>query len=640
MRYPDNLLEEIRARLPVSQVVGRKVRLKKQGREWRGLSPFNAEKTPSFYVNDQKGFYHDFSSGKHGDIFRFLMETEGLSFREAVERLAGEAGVTMPKLDARTVEREKERASLAEVVEMAAKFFEESFRLSGGETARAYARKRNLAPETIREFRIGYAPSARDALKRHLTAKGVDEAAMVEAGLLIRPDDGRPTYDRFRDRLIIPIQDERGRVVAFGGRALAPENEPKYLNSPETPLFSKGHLLFNAHRARQAAHEGGTAIVVEGYLDAIAVWQAGVKAIVATLGTAFTEDQIARLWRLAPEPVICFDGDKAGVRAAHRAVERILPQLKSGFSFNFCFLDGAKDPDELVQSGGKDAFLAEIARAVPLADVVFDREAAAQPIDTPERRAALEKRLEDLVAEIKDTRVARSYRLAIRLKLSQLFYDADRRARGERRGGPAGGRAGAELPGATATLPAAEGDRVGVERLVLGLALEYPELLETHLETFGGHAFLLPAHEGFKRELYRLAADLDGPVAIDLSAVDPRFFFVVRDVYGEEERDGEGRLVRARGARLTERLPVLKLRPPPVFVEACFTHFLDKLDLRTMEADLDQELGSIGADCDEADEARILGLTREIARRREELARSEQELAEEARRLRGAYGAA
>ncbi len=468
MKYPPHILDEIRARLPVSEVVGRRVRLKRQGREFAGLSPFNPEKTPSFFVNDQKGFYHCFSSGKHGDVFRFLMETEGLSFPEAVERLAAEVGVALPKLDQREEKRERQRASLADVCEMAARFFEDNLKLSGGAAARAYVEKRRLEPRTVREFRVGYAPAEREALKRHLLGKGVDEQAMVDAGLIIKPDDGRAAYDRFRNRLMIPIQDEKGRVVAFGGRALSSEDNPKYLNSPETEIFHKGLMLFNGHRAKAAAYDQGSVIVVEGYLDAIAVWQAGIAGVVATLGTAFTEDQIQRMWRFAAEPLVCFDGDRAGIKAAHRAIDRILPHLKSGFSFNFVFLPDGKDPDELIQAGGAEAFRAEVARAVPLADVLWERETQGTAIDTPERKAALEKRLEELVHGIADGRVQRAYQLRFRLKLSNLFWTSER---GEGRGrGGGGGRAATAAAQAMPPMPG--GDLVGLERVVLGVCVE------------------------------------------------------------------------------------------------------------------------------------------------------------------------
>ena len=642
MKFPPHLLDEIRARLPVSEVVGRRVRLKRQGREFAGLSPFNPEKTPSFFVNDQKGFYHCFSSGKHGDVFRFLMETEGLSFPEAVERLAAETGVALPKPDAREEKRERHRASLSDVTEMAARFYEDQLKLSSGATARAYVERRRLEPRTVKEFRIGFAPAERDALKRHLLGKGVDEQAMVDAGLTIKPDDGRPAYDRFRNRLMIPIQDEKGRVVAFGGRAMSPEDQPKYLNSPETELFHKGLMLFNGHRARAAAYDQGTVIVVEGYLDAIAVWQAGIAGVVATLGTAFTEDQIQRMWRFAAEPLVCFDGDKAGLKAAHRSIDRILPHLKSGFSFNFVFLPDGKDPDELIALGGRAAFQAEVDRAVPLADVLWDRETQGAAIDTPERKAALEKRLEDLVHEIKDARVQRAYQLRYRLRLSNLFWTSERGARQEARpsgGFQSGGFQGRDRPlrevGSSAMPPMPGGDLVGLERVVLGLCVEYPDLFEAACERIIALDFGLEPHEAFKRELWRMATEVSAlSVSSFYEGIDSRFFFLLKEVHGEEVLDEAGRVVTARGERLRDRFKVLRFHPPAAWIETCFWHFLDRLELRHMERELEREASLVGPDADEAVEARILGLSRDIGRRREEFARREQELAEEAKEIR------
>ena len=421
MKFSDSFLDEIRARLPVSQVVSRRVPLKRAGREWKGLSPFNREKTPSFTVNDQKGFYHCFSSGKHGDIFTFLMETEGLGFPEAVERLAGEAGVPMPKADPHYERTVKERLGLLEALEAAARLFEEGLRASAGREALAYAQGRGLSAETIKEFRIGHAPAGRDTLKTALLKRGFTEAQLLDAGLLIKPDDGRPTYDRFRDRLTIPILDAKSRVIAFGARALAPDAQPKYLNSPETKLFDKGSMVFNFARARQAAFERGELIVVEGYMDVIALHQAGFKNVVATLGTAFTERQMEQLWLLAPEPVICFDGDRAGEAAAARAIDRMLPHLREGHSFRFAFLPQGQDPDDLVRSTGPSAFAVCVKSAHPLIDMLWTREKQAGPLDTPERRAAFEARLDALLGAIANARVKEHYRREVKNRLFELW---------------------------------------------------------------------------------------------------------------------------------------------------------------------------------------------------------------------------
>lgn len=638
MRFPPAVLDDIRNRLPISQVVGRRVtwdRRKSQparGDFW-ACCPFHKEKSPSFHCDDRRGIYHCFGCGASGDHFKFVTETEGLSFPEAVERLAEDAGVVLPKPDPRDREREAVRIGLAEAVESAAAFFEHRLRAPEGRPARDYLTRRSLSPKTIADFRVGYAPDERDALKRHLAAAGVPEEVSIAAGLLIKPEDGRPSYDRFRGRVMIPIHDERGRVVAFGGRTLDPEGQPKYLNSPETPLFHKGTMLFNVHRAREAAHKAGSIIVTEGYMDAIAVHQAGIRNVVATLGTAFTEDQITRLWRFAPEPVICFDGDRAGVTAAHRAIDRILPVLKSGLSFNFCFLPDGKDPDDLVRSGGGDAFLAEVARARPLSEVLWEREVATARIDTPERKAALEARIDDLIRQIRDDRVARRYRLALRVKLSELFWAHDRQGRGE------GGRGSAvQAPALVDLKPANDPELASIERILLGLCVEFPDLYEANLERLVGTEFRVKALEDFKRALYRIAVDLDeASVASFYDGLDSRFYFVLNEVHGDEIRTDKG-LMAVRGHRLRERLPILRFHPSQAFVEICFDLMVERLSLRSLSADIEHEMGRVGADTDEAAMARIFELSRELNRRREELARREQELAEEAKAIRAAAG--
>ena len=430
MKVSDSFLDEIRTRLPVSTVVSRRVPLKRAGREWKGLSPFNKEKTPSFTVNDQKGFYHCFSSSKHGDIFTFLMEMEGLSFPEAVERLAGEAGVPMPAPDPQYERTVKERLGLLDALEAAAKLFEEALRAPGGRDALHYAEGRGISRDTISEFRVGYAPGSRDALKTALIKQGFTEAQLLDAGLIIKPDDGRPTYDRFRNRLTIPILDAKSRVIAFGARALDADAQPKYLNSPETKLFDKGSMVFNFARARQAAYDKGELIVVEGYMDVIALHQAGFKNVVATLGTAFTERQMEQLWHLAPEPIICFDGDKAGEAAAARAVDRMLPALREGHSFRFAFLPHGQDPDDFVRGSGPAAFAACARGASPLIDMLWTRETSAASLDTPERRAAFEARLETLLGQIGNARVKDHYAREVKNRMFVLWRAQPARDRG------------------------------------------------------------------------------------------------------------------------------------------------------------------------------------------------------------------
>src|SRR5215510_8059117 len=335
MRFSPQFLDELKARLPVSEVVGRRVKLVRAGREFKGLSPFNKEKTPSFFVNDQKQAWFDFSSGKNGSIFDFVMQSEGVSFPEAVERLAQMAGMPLPKISREDEARDARRKTLHDVVELAAKFFQDTLAARAGAKARGYLADRGLDPATQLKFRLGYAPPERFALKEHLGREGVSTEDMVEAGLLVAGEDIPVPYDRFRDRVMFPITDLRGRVIAFGGRALEKDAQAKYLNSPETPLFHKGGTLYNVATARAAAHKGAPVVAVEGYVDVIAMVNAGYEATVAPLGTALTADQLTLMWKMADEPTLCFDGDAAGRRAAYRAVDIALPLIRPGKSLKF-----------------------------------------------------------------------------------------------------------------------------------------------------------------------------------------------------------------------------------------------------------------------------------------------------------------
>src|SRR5271170_8230857 len=433
MRFTPEFLDELRARLPVSEVVGRRVKLKKAGREWKGLSPFQQEKSPSFTVNDQKGFYHDFSSGKHGDIISFLMETEGVGFAEAVERLAGMAGMALPAATPDAARHEQRRKTLYDVVELAAKFFADTLASRHGAKARGYLGDRAISPQTQLQFRLGYAPPDRFALKEYLGGQGIPVEDMVEAGLLIAGDDIPVPYDRFRDRVMFPIADMRGRVIAFGGRALEKDVPAKYLNSPETPLFHKGDNLYNLATARQAAHNGASLIVVEGYVDVIAMVTSGFAGAVAPLGTALTENQLALLWKMADEPILCFDGDRAGQKAAWRAADLALPHLAPGKSLRFALLPEGQDPDDLARSGGRAAIEEVIGAARGLADMIWSRETEGSAFSTPERRAALEARIGELGNSIRDEVVRRYYRQDFSERLQRAFApEAGRGAYGGR----------------------------------------------------------------------------------------------------------------------------------------------------------------------------------------------------------------
>ncbi len=504
MFYPPHILDEIRARLAVSDVVARKVALKKKGREFAGLSPFKSEKTPSFFVNDQKGFYHCFSSGEHGDIFKFLMTTEGLSFPEAVERLADEAGVVLPKHQAPNPEVRDRRDRLLALMEAATRFFADQLNTSGAHHARTYLERRGLSPETIAAFRIGFAPNHRSSLSQHLRDAGFSDAEIIESGCKIAGADIAEPYDRFRNRITFPITDTRGKVVAFGARALDPDQPAKYLNSPETPLFHKGHLLFNAHRARSAAHEAGDLLVVEGYMDVIALAQAGFAHAVAPLGTALTADQVQLLWRMCSEPTLCFDGDSAGQRAAHRAIDTVLPHLSAGRSLQFAFLPAGADPDDLLREQGPGAIAQVLKRRRTLADVLWEREWQSGDWTTPERRAQLENQLRKLVNTIQDDVVRNHYDRVIFEKLRGAWRQAPRHDRPEQKsyGGQAAGWKRFGAPAANAGSRSSAGFSVGHtaslknsalvapgnsdhtyrEALLIRTALNHPWLIEDETE--------------------------------------------------------------------------------------------------------------------------------------------------------------
>ncbi|HUI13165.1 MAG TPA: DNA primase [Xanthobacteraceae bacterium] len=538
MRFPPSFLDELRERLSVSEVVGKRVKLHKAGREWKGLSPFNKEKTPSFFVNDQKQAWFDFSAGKNGSIFDFVMETEGVSFPEAVERLAQMAGVPLPKISREEEEREQKRKSLHEVMELAAKFFSDTLAARAGAKARGYLADRGIDAATQLKFRLGYAPPERFALKEHLGSHGVPVEDMVEAGLLVSGDDIPVPFDRFRDRVMFPITNLRGRVIAFGGRALEKDAPAKYLNSPETPLFHKGATLYNIATARQAAHDGAgkvPLIAVEGYVDVIAMVGAGFPATVAPLGTALTEDQLALLWKMADEPVLCFDGDAAGLRAAYRAVDLALPRLLPGKSLKFATLPQGQDPDDLVRAGGREAVADVIGAARPLATMLWVRETEGHAFDTPERRAALETRLNALTAQIGDEAVRKYYRQDFSARIAQFFAPAQgaRGARERRRQDwrpqdwrqrgssdwrqrsdprPSPGAKGAPyvvVSQQLASSPVHRGHRSAVPRreaLILQAALNYPWLLHDHLEELASLEFRHADAERLKGALIDIAA--------------------------------------------------------------------------------------------------------------------------------------
>ncbi len=534
MKFPSHILDEIRARLPVSQVVGRHVqwdrrRSRPSRGDWWACCPFHHEKTPSFHADDRRGHYYCFGCHAKGDIFTFLVEKEGLTFPEAVTRLAEEAGVTLPKASAEEEEKEKRRASLHDVLETAARFYESRFWAGEGREARRYAMEvRELDAETLKCFRIGHAPDARDALRKHLEARGIDVPLMSEAGLVVVPEDGGSPYDRFRNRLMFPIRDARGRVIAFGGRALG-EARAKYLNSPEGPLFHKSRVLYNLDRARGPALDRGEVIVVEGYMDVIALHRAGFPHAVAPLGTALTEEQLMLLWRLCPAPVLCLDGDAAGRKAAWRAVENALPRLEPGHTLKVAYLPEGRDPDDLLREEGPSALQTVLEGAMPLVEVIWREVIENSPMRTPEERAAVERRFEDLAALVQDPSVRAHYRREFRARLARLWRQDGRRegaghggtratagmkgARATARGRTWPARAGrgsgsGPVPGVSSRLKALSGlsGEAYHERQILKLVLRQPEILERVFEELAELPFTSPRLDSLRRKILDMAA--------------------------------------------------------------------------------------------------------------------------------------
>lgn len=444
----DDVTAEIKSRLLLSTVVGRRTKITRKGRaDFMALCPFHGEKTPSFHVMDDKGTYYCFGCGEKGDIFSFVQKTENLGFREALERLAAEAGVALPAPNPEAKQQAEKRQTLQDALEAACAWYEAQLQTGAGGAARDYFARRGLTRETIARFRLGYAPGGHTALMDALVARGFPPALLIEAGLIRKPDDGRSPYDYFRDRVTFPIRDARGRVIAFGARTMG-DGEPKYLNSPETPLFHKGDTLFNLNLAREAGLKAGRVVVCEGYMDVIALDQAGIAEAVAPLGTALTEGQIEGLWRLAPEPILCFDGDKAGQRAASRALDRALPLLKPGHSLRFLTLPDNLDPDELIRRDGAPAMRAALDKAIPLVDFLWLRERSAADLATPERRAAFESRIGQVLREIGDGRVQAYYKDELRGRLRGLMDEMRPRRQPQRdRGGFGGGSGFGAGPG-------------------------------------------------------------------------------------------------------------------------------------------------------------------------------------------------
>ncbi len=526
MRYGEGLLEEIRRRTDLVALVGRRVKLVRKGRVMWGCCPFHQEKSPSFKVENERRLYKCFGCGKGGDCFRWLVETEGLNFREAVEKLAGEAGVELPKWSPEDEEREQKKKSLYDIVELAAKFYEAQLFEPSGREAREYLKGRGLDGAAAKQFRLGYAPGGNGALIAHLTSHNVTQDDIIAAGLARAAEDGRPMRDFFFNRVMFPIGDGRGRIIAFGARALEADAKPKYINTGETPLFSKGTQLYNFATARAAAIKAGTVILAEGYMDVIALVRAGFAHSVAPLGTALTEDQLHLLWRTAPEPILAFDGDAAGLKAAHRAAHLALPHLKPDHSLRFAFLPTGEDPDSFIAANGAGAMTMLLENALPLSQLLWRAETDGKDFSTPERRAGLEHSLKEITDRITDAKIADYYRRGFEQQIFEAFKRRSPQPRGDRAPArPAAGRDGKfrgpfkprPLPGTPEAVSASvqgsalvRSGQAGVrhaKELELGrLLLEAPEIALSEAESLAVLDLADPSLDRLRHELLNLAA--------------------------------------------------------------------------------------------------------------------------------------
>lgn len=508
MSFPSSFLDEIRSRVVLRELIGRHVKLIRKGHEYSGLCPFHNEKTPSFTVSEEKGFFHCFGCGAHGDAIGYVMRFENLTFPEAVKRLAQEIGISVPNVSPEELKSEKIRSSLYDVMEKACYFFEKSLKSPQGANALKYLRGRGLDDDDISRFRLGYAPESRNILKQALISASVSESLLIDSGLLIKLENRGMSYERFRNRVIFPISDQGSRIIGFGGRALG-DVQPKYLNSPDTALFQKGSILYNIKTGRSASVAAGRVIVVEGYMDVIALARAGIKEAVATLGTALSERQLALLWKIEPEPVLCFDGDNAGVLAAYRAAERALPLLQPGKSLRFIFLPSGEDPDTLLKSAGRDAMEEILGNASTLSQVIWNMEAAQQTLDTPERLAGFEHRLEKHARSIVDKKVQYQYRISFRAKLSQMTSKMF--SQKSLRGANSNQQSGATNFTHKARNPP-ETLAKRREEAVLATVIRQPALLDGYAEAIGKLEFSDPELNRVRQEIltfYASSPDLD-----------------------------------------------------------------------------------------------------------------------------------
>ena len=512
MAFPSHFLDTLRDKAGLADVVSKRVKLLRKGHEYQGLCPFHNEKTPSFTINEEKGFYHCFGCGAHGSIFDFIMETQGISFREAVEQLAGQIGMRIPVSSPEEREHDRNVQTLLEVCELATKYFEKKLHSAEGERALKYLTNRGLKEDTIKLFRLGFAPKGWNGLKEHLISQKIPEKLLIDAGLIIQPEKSptqRTSYDRFRDRIIFPIIDRREKVIAFGGRIID-RGEPKYLNSPETPLFIKRRALYGVRGALEASRKNDQIIVVEGYMDVVALYQFNLKGAVAPLGTALTVEQMTELWRISPRPILCFDGDSAGKFAAARAAKRALPIIKAGQELEFALLPEGEDPDSLIRSRGLNVFNEFLEKTLPLSEIIWRLASAGSRLETPEEKATAEKKLSDSAREIQDKNFRQHFIQFFRRRL----WDRRRQGQRGRQKNTSLANGGQFLDRMEASKPSSDLRR---EQVLLATLINYPELFDELEEKIGSIKFSSHELDIMRQRVLKTLAENKGLNAISLT---------------------------------------------------------------------------------------------------------------------------
>lgn len=580
MSLPPGFLDELRTRTSLSQVVGRKVmwdtRKSNQGKgDMWAPCPFHQEKSASFHVDDRKGFYYCFGCQAKGDAISFVRETENVDFMEAVEILARENGMAMPARDPKAQEKQDYRAQLTEVMEQAVQFFRLQLKTGVAEPARSYLERRGLSAPALERWEIGFSPDSRQALFSHLTGKGILPELIVDAGLCAVPEGGGAPYDRFRGRIIFPIRDARGRAIALGGRSLDPNARAKYLNSPETALFDKGRSLFNHGPAREAAGKNGPLIVAEGYMDVIALAEAGFSASVAPLGTAVTEDQLRLMWRISPEPIIALDGDTAGLRAAMRVIDLAFPMLEAGQSLRFAIMPEGLDPDDVLKSQGTEALQKLLDTAVPMVQLLWRRETEGKTFDSPERKASLDKSLRDAIKKIRDPSVRGHYGEDLKRMRWELFGTMpqqnrrdgfDKKPFGGKQGGFRNWKSqGPVVQPSTKTSLLATGtegvEDIVRESVVLATIMRNPSLIDRFESQLERYEFATPELNLIRDVLLRMSPHSDaedavfqsvGPEALE-NLMRPRHVQLAPGIRSPENEDLAGLCVAEELAKLNAR---------------------------------------------------------------------------------------